>query len=117
MNMLYGIAKNQSCLLSQIARALDENVKLANVIDRLSDQITKFSDSDMKVVQKNYHDMIIKYIPDKPVINLDDSEIVKEYANKLEDLDRVIDGSSTKSNDIKPGYHVCEGSMVTKNEK
>ena len=31
MNMLYGIAKNQSCLLSQIARALDEDVKLINI--------------------------------------------------------------------------------------
>lgn len=117
MNMLYGIAKNQSCLLSQIARALDEDVKLINTIDRLSDQMIKFSDLDMKIVQKNYHDMISKYIPDIPVINLDNSEIVKEYANKLEDLDRVVDGSSTKSNDIKPGYHVCEASMVTKNEK
>lgn len=96
MNMLYGIAKNQSCLLSQIARALDEDVKLINTIDRLSDQMIKFSDLDMKIVQKNYHDMISKYIPDIPVINLDNSEIVKEYANKLEDLDRVATEAAQK---------------------
>lgn len=117
MNMIYGIAKNQSCHLSQIARALDEKSKLINVIDRLSDQLMNFSDEDMKIVQKNYHELIMKYIPNEPLINLDNSEIVKEYASKLEDLDKVVDASSVKSQDVKAGYHLCEASVVTKNEK
>lgn len=116
-NMLYGIAKKQSCRLSEISRALDESVKLCNTIDRLSDQISKLSDSDMEIIIKNYYHLIEKHIPNEPLINLDNSEIVKEYAKKLEDLDRVIDASSTKSKDIKCGYHVCEASVITKTQK
>ena len=44
------------------------------------------------------------------------SDINKEYSKKLEDLDRVIDGSS-KDKKIVNGYHVCEATALTKNEK
>ena len=46
----------------------------------------------------------------------DDSDINKEYSRKLEDLDRVIDGSSLDKK-IVNGYHVCEATMITKKEK
>lgn len=39
-NMIYGIAKNQSCHLTDIARSLDEKTKLINIVDRLSSQIS-----------------------------------------------------------------------------
>ena len=35
MDSLYGIAKSKSCLISNIARALKEDVKLKYVIERL----------------------------------------------------------------------------------
>ena len=46
----------------------------------------------------------------------DDSDINKEYSKKLEDLDRVMDASSTDKR-IVNGYHVCEATVLTKNEK
>lgn len=116
-NMIYGISKNQSCLISNIARALDEKIKLANTVDRLSSQISAFSKDDLKTISDNYYSIIKKCIPDEPIINLDNSEIVKRYAKKLENLDKIVDASSVKKADVQPGYHVCEASIVTKNEK
>lgn len=43
-------------------------------------------------------------------------DINKEYSKKLEDLDRVIDTSS-KEKRIVNGYHVCEATLLTRNEK
>ena len=116
-NMIYGISKNQSCLISDIARALDEKIKLANTVDRLSSQISAFSKDDLKTISDNYYSIIKKCIPDEPIINLDNSELAKRYAKKLENLDKIVDASSVKKADVQPGYHVCEASIVTKNEK
>ena len=41
MDMLYGLSKNQSVMLSDISRALDENIKLNYTIDRLSKNLKK----------------------------------------------------------------------------
>ena len=46
----------------------------------------------------------------------DDSDINKEYSKKLEDLDKVIDASSQEKR-IVNGYHVCEATVLTKNQK
>lgn len=115
-DMIYGFAKNQSCHLSDIARALDEKSKLINVIDRLSANLASLSEADLERIMDNFRSAIENYIPDEPLVNLDNSEIVKRYARKLEDLDMVLDASSVKSGDIQPGYHICEGSVVTKEE-
>lgn len=53
---------------------------------------------------------------DNAVVLFDDSDINKEYSRKLEDLDRVIDASS-QDKKIVNGYHVCEATVLTKNQK
>lgn len=53
---------------------------------------------------------------DNSVVLFDDSDINKEYSKKLEDLDRVID-TSGQDKRIVNGYHVCEATILTKNEK
>lgn len=90
-NMIYDIAKKQSCHLTDIARSLDEKTKLINIVDRLSSQISAFSDDNLKILENNFYSIIKNCIPDEPVINLDNSEIVKRYAKSLENLDAVVD--------------------------
>ena len=53
---------------------------------------------------------------DNAVVLFDDSDINKEYSKKLEDLDRVIDASDPNKR-IVNGYHVCEATILSKNEK
>ena len=117
LDMQYGLAKGGSCLISEIARALDEDIKLGYTIERLCDNLAQLYPEEKEQIWSNYLEEVKKNIDEDNVIALfDDSDINKEYSKKLEDLDRVIDGSS-QDKKIVNGYHVCEATVLTKNEK
>lgn len=116
LDMLYGLARNQSVLLTDISRALLEDTKLSNTVDRLSSHLMETDDSVTDTIKSRYYKKVLKYLDDDVLVNLDDSEIVKEYGKKFEDLDLVRDASS-KDDRIVPGYHVCEASVVTKKQR
>ena len=116
MDMQYGFAKSGSCLISKV-RSLDENIKLNYTIDRLCDNLADMYEEEKNIIWNNYLNEIGKNIEkENAVVLFDDSDINKEYSKKLEDLDRVIDASS-KDKRIVNGYHVCETTVLTKNEK
>jgi len=117
MDMQYGLAKGGSCLISNIARSLDENIKLNYTIERLCDNISNLYKEEKDIIWNNYLNEVVKNIDkDNPVVLFDDSNINKEYSKKLEDLDKVIDASS-QDKKIVNGYHVCEATMLSKNKK
>ena len=117
LDMQYGLAKGGSCLISEIARALDEKIKLGYTIERLCDNLAQLEPEEKEQIWKNYLNEVEKNIEKENAVALfDDSDISKEYSRKLEDLDRVIDASSPDKK-IVNGYHVCEATMLTKNEK
>ena len=117
LDMQYGLAKGGSCLISEVARALDEKIKLGYTIERLCDNLGQLYPEEKEQIWKNYLNEVEKNIDKENAIALfDDSDINKEYSRKLEDLDRVIDASSPDKR-IVNGYHVCEATMLTKNEK
>lgn len=117
MDMVYGLARSGSCLISEISRSLDEDIKLNYTIERLCDNLSNMYDEDKEIIWNNYLKEVKKNINyDNPIVLFDDSDINKEYSKKLEDLDRVIDGSS-QDKKIVNGYHVCEATILTKSEK
>ena len=116
MDMFFGLARGQSVLLTDISRALEESIQLKNTVERLSDHLSLFCDKDMETIKNNYFDEVKKHMDQEPYILLDDSEIVKKYGRKFEDLCKVRDASSL-NNDIYNGYHVCEATAITKDEK
>ena len=117
LDMQYGLAKGGSCLISEVARALDEKIKLGYTIERLCDNLAQLYPEEKEQIWKNYLKEVEKNIEKENAVALfDDSDINKEYSKKLEDLDRVIDASSPDKK-IVNGYHVCEATMLTKNEK
>ena len=117
MDMQYGLSKGGSCLISNIARSLDEDIKLGYTIDRLCDNLSKLHKEEKEIIWDNYLDEVRKNIDmDNAVVLFDDSDINKEYSKKLEDLDRVVDASSQDKR-IVNGYHVCEATVLTKKEK
>ena len=117
MDMQFGLAKGGSCLISNIARSLNETNKLQNTIERLCDNLSNLSKEKFKTIENNYLEEVKKNIDrDNAVVLFDDSDINKEYSRKLEDLDKVIDASS-QDKKIVNGYHVCEATVLTKNEK
>ena len=95
MDIQYGFAKGGSCLISNIARNLDENIKLNYTIDRLCDNLSNLHKNEKDKIWNNYLNEVSKCInKDEAIVLFDDSDINKEYSKKLEDLDRVIDASS-----------------------
>lgn len=116
MDMEYGISKGHSCLLSNIARSLDERVQLKNTIERLCDELNSLKSEEIRTIKNNYIDEVKSLFGEEPIALFDDSDIVKPYGEKFEDLDRVIDGSSIGKEIVK-GYHVCEAVVLTKLEK
>lgn len=74
------------------------------------------SDEKEKIID-NYYEEIIKYLPEKHVVVLnDDTDINKEYSKKIEDLCVVRDASSQTEKYVN-GYHLCEYVTLTEKEK
>lgn len=115
-DMIYGIEKSNSILFSEIARALQEDIKLKNTIERLCDNCNNLSDSNLNIIKNNYLNQAIKQLPDDEIILIeDDSDVNKEYSKKLEDLCIVRDASSQKEKYVN-GYHVCEIVGLSRNK-
>ena len=95
LDMQYGLSKGGSCLISEIARSLDEDIKLNYTIERLCDNLNNLYEEEKEIIWNNYIKEVSKVLDkDDAIVLFDDSEINKEYSKKLEDLDRVIDASS-----------------------
>ena len=113
-DMTYGMPASGSCLLTDIADQLHEQSKKINSVDRLSRHLDK--GTPQKALD-SYLSLIRKWVPDEPVVHIDDSDIVKPDGYKFEALGTVRDGS--KSTDTKnvyeKGYHVTEACVLTKN--
>ena len=116
MDMQYGLSKSKSCLISEISRALDEKINLKNTVERLCNNLVRLTEEQRNIIKNNYYKEIKKYFGEEPVAIFDDSDINKEYSKKLEDLDKVIDASSSNKETVN-GYHVCEAVILGKNEK
>ena len=110
----YGIAASGSCLISDISRSLNEDIKLKNTIERLCDNLNSFDDTE--TLYNNYIEEIGDIYGKEPVVLFDDSDISKVYGKKFEDLDDVIDASS-QDKKVTKGYHVCEATRLTEKEK
>ena len=116
MDMQYGLAKRGSCLISEVARSLDEDINLNYTIERLCDNLSNMHEDEAITIWNNYIEEVKRNIKDTDnVVLFDDSDVNKEYSRKLEDLDRVIDASSLDKR-IVNGYPVCEATVLTKNE-
>lgn len=112
-DMTYGILASNSCLLTDVVDQLHEDTKKVNSVERLTRHLNK---GIPKSALSSYLNTIRKWVPDQPVIHIDDSDIVKPDGYKFEALGLVRDGS--KSTDTKnvyeKGYHVTEACVMTK---
>lgn len=113
MDMLFGLVKSKSVLLSDIARALDESIDIIQTIKRLSSRLNMFHEEDL--LYENYKNMIKSHFKkDDNLIIVDNSEIIKPYSNKLEALGQVRDGSTGR---IEKGYWTTNLIGITKDTK
>lgn len=110
--MIYGILSSQSCHLSKISRALNENISLKKTIDRLSRNLSEFQDGEK--LFDNYVKKIKGCVSEKTILIIDDSDITKPCSTKMEALGEVRDGSTGT---MGMGYHTIGVTALTPNKK
>ena len=113
-DITYGMLASRSCLLTDVVDQLHEDSKKINIVERLSRHLDKGIPAE---AASSYLQQIKKWVPEEPVIHIDDSDVVKPAGYKFEALGIVRDGSESTStkNVYKKGYHVTEACVLTAN--
>jgi hypothetical protein len=111
--MLFGIQSSQDVKLSNISRSLQEEIPLIRTEKRLSRNL-KSSELEEELTPQLVR-MGSSRIQPNTVLALDLSDIRKEYAQKMEHLAIVRDGST---GELHQGYWLCDvtGAEVNGNE-
>ena len=107
-NMIYGILSSKSCLLSEIARNLNEKISLKKTVTRLSRNLNDFDGGEE--LFEAYLEAIKSRYNDKSVLIIDGSDITKPASTKLEGLCEVRDGST---GEIGTGYHTLGAAVLS----
>jgi len=110
--MLAGISKSESVLLSDIARNSIKGVSVKKSIERFSRKLSSF---DSKVFESNRIELTKELLPKDKLYIVDDSEIVKPCAMKMEGLGYVADGSD--GHKVKRGFFLNEIVAIDKNKQ
>lgn len=100
--MLFGIQASQDVKLSNIARSLQEKTPLLKTEDRLSRNLQA---PELEThLRARLLQLGSRRVETNTVLCLDLSDVRKEYAHKMEFLDRVWDGSA---GEVHLGYWLC----------
>ena len=111
-DITYGMLASGSCLLTDVAGQLHEDSKKVNTVERLTRHLAGGTPAP---ALRSYLSLVRTWVPDDPVIHIDDSDVVKPDGFKFEALGIVRDGSkSTQSKNVyEKGYHVTEAVALT----
>lgn len=106
--MLYGIQASQSVVLTKIGRVLEERISLKKTHERLWRNLG--NDQLERAVLENVLSMAARHVQKDTLLVLDPSDLSKKYAQKMQYLCQVYDGSCGKVVDGYPMMHVvgCE---------
>ena len=88
---VYGIIASQSVLLTEIGRQLESHISLKKIEERFCRQLIK--PQIWERVHKRLLSPAAKHIKDRTLLILDLSDLKKKYAEKMEYLATVRDGS------------------------
>ena len=104
--MIYGIIKSKSVIGQQIGVALNENIKLKKICDKIYRNLQRPFLYDE--IMLSHMCKCVSGITDETPIIIDMSDIYKPCATKMEGLHKVWDGSLHKPN---PGYFTLQASF------
>ena len=109
--MTYGVLKSKDIKLTNVGRAIRDDIDLKYTVKRLSRNIVKKDVSDQII--DSYLPVACKKVKEKTVLSLDLSDISKKEAKKMDNLCKPWNGSEGKVSD--KGYWFCK--VVAKNLK
>jgi hypothetical protein len=96
---VYGIMASQSVMLTEIGRRLESRVSLKKIEERFSRQLIK--SGIWGCLHKRILSLASNRVKDKTLLILDLSDVKKKYAEKMEYLTQVHDGSE---GEVADGY-------------
>ena len=102
-DMLYGIQASQSVVLTKVGRTLEEAISIKKVEERLSRQLGRKGLGAK--VQRNLLRMASGRIEKDTLLILDLSDLRKKYAEKMQYLATIRDGSE---GELGNGYWLCK---------
>ena len=73
-DMTYGMLASGSCLLTRIVDELHEEAKKVNAVERLGIHL---KEGIPESAQERYLKLIREWVPEEPVVLVDDSDVVK----------------------------------------
>ena len=97
--MIFGMAASGSCKLTEIGRALKEDIALKKTTERLGRNLADFSDRE--ALMDNYLAAIRPSLGEKPMLLIDRSDVTKPCSPKMEAIGTVYDASE---DDYGDGY-------------
>lgn len=110
--MIYGILSSGSVHLTEISRSLEEDITMHKTHDRLCRNLGSSE------LEEKIGSTILKkgsrYVSEDTLIVIDPTEIIKPYADKMEYLTKVRDGSTKE---IKNGYWIIQAVATDISEK
>ena len=112
-NMLYGLIVSQSIMLTDIGRALNEDISLKKTEDRLSRNLKPLC-QDIGSIQNRYIEEVKPSVDDRTIFCIDPSDICKKYGRCQEGLDWIRDASEKKS---AWGWNYYEVTALTHSNK
>ena len=101
--MIYGIQASKDVKLSNISRSLKEEIPLIKTEDRLSRNLA--SDDLSSHINEKVLRLASNKVDDSMVIAIDPGDLMKPYAQKMEKLCNIYDGSQHTN---ARGYHLCQ---------
>lgn len=114
IDIVYGILKSKSILLSNISHSLNENILLKKTIERLSRLLN--SDIDSFLQYNNYFFNLSLMNKELKHFIVDDTDVVKIYGKHFESLGIIKDGSAIKQT-FEKGYRVTSIIGLSKETK
>ncbi len=111
--LLYGMLKSKDIKLTNIGRAIRDDISLKYTVKRFSRNLTK-RDISNEIID-SYLSMACKKIKEDTILSLDLSDISKDSAQKMDNLCKPWDGSKKKVSD--KGYWLCKVVGKNSNEK
>src|SRR5699024_52061 len=113
LDMSYGLAKSNPVQLSDIARSLEELIDTIQTIKRLVSKLETFDEEAL--FMENYKNIIrTQFEKQENLVIIDNSEVVKPYSYKTEELGKVREGSTVKT---EKSYWTTNMIGVMKNKK
>ena len=101
--VIYGVQSRASVRLSEIARALEEGIRLKKVVERLSRQLNR--KGLRQRVRRNLLKQAAPRVGRETLLLVDLTDISKQYTRQMEYLARVRDGSR---GELRNGYWCCQ---------